>query len=238
MQISATISGLVALASTDFEGARQMAVKLGGFDVAKIQRLFAFCSAMYKAGMRGEEVATRTAHDPVANMKGTLTHDKLYALFDGDGNANIDFYEFMTCTKYMTFPSKLTKITAMRLFTRSDNFHSGRGLSLSEYRVAMGDFAEEIAGFVLAKRGLTMADNRITLAKDLLTLAIINVFIFVGIVAFTTNGGFESTVNSTLPIIAGLGVSKGSSAEEVTDEDDADLLDDIEEALQELTETE
>jgi len=237
MQISATISGLVALASNDFEGARHMAVKLGGFDVAKIQRLFAFCSAMYKAGMRDEEVATRTARDPVAAVEGVLTDEKLYVAFDASGNANMDYNEFETCTKYMTFPSRLTTITAMRLYARADRDHM-RGLSLVEYRIAMVEFADEVAEIVLAKRGLTLADNRKALTVDILTLVVIFVFIFVGIIAFTTVGGFESTVNSLLPIVAGLGITLGSSEEEVTDEDDSDLLDDIEEAMNELTETE
>ena len=96
MQISATISGLVALASNDFEGARQMAVKLGGFDVPRITRLFAFCSAMHKAGMRGDEVATRTARDPVASVEGVLSDEKLYIAFDTSGNANMDYHEFET----------------------------------------------------------------------------------------------------------------------------------------------
>jgi hypothetical protein len=237
MQISATISGLVALASNDFEGARQMAVKLGGFDVNKIQRLFAFCSAMYKAGLRGEERATRAAHDPVAAIEGELDDEKLYIAFDQSGDSNMDYAEFETCTKYLTFPLRLTTITAMRLYARADKDHQ-RGLNLVEYRIAMMQFQEEVAELVLKKRKLTFAHNRKTLLQDTLTILLIFIFIFVGIAAFAPVGGFESTVNSLLPITAGLGVTLGGQEKEIGDEDDQDLLDDIDEAMERLTESE
>lgn len=237
MQISATISGLVALASNDFEGARQMAVKLGGFEVSKIERLFAFCSAMYKAGLRGEEIATRHAHDPVAMVEGQLTDEKLYIAFDTDGDANMDFEEFETCAKYLTYPNRLTSITAMRLFSRADR-DSNFGLDLTEYKVAVTEFSNEIADRVLKKRGLSKEHNRYTLFKDTFNLLMIFIFIFVGIVAFTSTGGFESTVNSLLPIVAGLGVTIGGQQEEVSEQDDQELLDDIDAALAELTEDE
>ena len=237
MQISATISGLVALASNDFEGARQMAIKLGGFEVSKIERLFAFCSAMYKAGLRGEEIDTRFAQDPVAMVEGQLTDEKLYIAFDTDGDASMDYEEFETCTKYLTFPNRLTTITAMRLFTRADR-NKENGLSLHDYKLAMVEFSDEIANKVLAKRGLSIEDNRWTLFSDTLKLFLIFIFIFVGIVAFTSTGGFESTVNSFLPVAAGVGITIGSDQEEVTDQDDQELLDDIDEALAELTENE
>ena len=137
----------------------------------------------------------------------------------------------------MTFPSRLTTITAMRLYARADHDHM-HGLSLVEYRLAMVEFADEVAEIVLAKRGLSLADNRMALVKDIVTLIVIFVFIFVGIIAFNTIGGFESAVNSLLPILAGAGITLGQQEEVVTDEDDSDLLDDIEEAMNELTETE
>ena len=237
MQISATISGMVALASNDFEGARQMAIKLGGFEVAKIERLFAFCSAMYKAGLRGEEVAKRLAHDPIAIVEGQLTDEKLYIAFDTDGDANMDYGEFETCTKYMTFPERLTTITAMRLFSRGDREKSA-GLSLTQYKVAMAEFSDEIAEKVLAKRGLSLANNRKKLLRDTFNLMIIFLFIFVGIAAFTSAGGFESTVNALLPLAAGVGVTAGAKEETVNEQDDQDVLDDIDEAMAELTEDE
>ena len=70
--VEATISGIVALASGDYDGARPMAMKLGGFDSANIRNLFNFVSAMHRAGLRDDVVAVRHTEDPLASVDGEV----------------------------------------------------------------------------------------------------------------------------------------------------------------------
>ena len=57
-----------------------------------------------------------------------------------------------------------------------------------------------------------------------------------GISSFTQAGGFEATVNSLLPIAAGVGVTFSSRNKAAREEDTQDLSEDIDAALAVMTE--
>ena len=234
---SATISGLVALVTGDWEQGRPMAMKLGGFRTETIERVASFISATHKAGLRGNVLAARVPADPVSKIEGDITEEKLFEAFDLDGAGTLTFNEFEVVVKYLVHPQRLTRTTVVRLFNRADRDDRGE-LSLMQFKYSLVGLADELCEAVLERRGLSEANLMIKLVRDVCLLLVAFAFIFLSIVAFTTAGSFESSINSLLPIAAGVGVTAGGDAEPPGDEDSQELNDQVEDSITGLTEAE
>ena len=234
---SATISGLVALVTGDWEQGRPMAMKLGGFRPQTIERVASFISATHKAGLRGSVLAARAPNDPVGKIEGDVTEEKLFEAFDLDGNSLLTFHEFEVVVKYLVHPQRLTHTTVVRLFNRADRDDRGK-LSLTQFKYSLVGLADELSEAVLERRGLSKASLMIKLVRDVCMLLVALAFIFLSIIAFTTAGSFESSINSLLPIAAGVGVSAGGDTEPPGDEESQELDEQVEDSITGLTEAE
>jgi len=232
---SATISGLVALSTGDWEGGRLTAVKLGVFNTKTIGRVFAFVGAMHKAGLRGDDHIVRLPVDPVGGIHGELSAEKLFDAFDLDGAGLMSFKEFEIAFKYLVYPKRLTRVVVYRLFTRADRDNTGE-LTLPQFKLALESFATELSAKVLERQGLSEGRLAATLFSEICLLLLVMVFILLGISAFTTAGGFESTVSALLPLAAGGGI-----ALQISDDDDddgtIDLDDEVERSISSMSET-
>ena len=145
------------------------------------------------------------------------------------------FYQFELASKYFTFPRRLTKISMMKFFKIADKTNTNR-LSLFQFEDSLEKFREALAAHVLERRGLSQSALSVTLIRDVLVLLLILIFLFMGISSFTQAGGFEATINSLLPIAAGLGVTLNRVDNTAGEEDMQDLSEDIDDALAVMTE--
>ena len=99
------------------------------------------------------------------------------------------------------------------------------------------EFSDELSRAVLERRNLAISNLAVTLGGEVGALAVFLVFIFAGIQAFTIPGSFESAINALLPAAAGAGVVGSAQEQEGPQEEaNADLQEDIELALDDLTE--
>ena len=82
-------------------------------------------------------------------------------------------------------------------------------LNLFQFTLCLDDFREALANHVLEARGLSQSALSMKLIRDIIVLLTCLFFLFLGINSFTVAGGFESSINSLLPIAAGVGVTSG-----------------------------
>ena len=228
--LSATISGLVALATGDLEGGRSMALKLGGFDVRVMGRVSQFISALHRAGLQGDIIAERRAYDPLSQLKGDITEDKIFDAFDKDKSGMMSYDEYSVINKYLTFPNRLSTGTIVRIFKRADRKNTDT-LTVIEFKATFAIFSHEISERVLDRRGLSHGQLAKNLTREFIALAFLATFVISGAEAFSTPGNFEATVNSAVQVLAGVGVYGASQSEDPNETETVELEDEVEKTL-------
>lgn len=228
--LSATISGLVALATGDLEGGRSMALKLGGFDVRVMTRVSQFISALHRAGLQGDIIANRRAYDPLSQLKGDLTEDKIFDAFDKDKSGMMSYDEYSVINKYLTFPNRLSTGTIVRIFKRADRKNTDT-LTVVEFKSTFAIFSQEISERILARRGLSHAQLAKKLTREFIALAFCAAFVITGAEAFSTPGNFEATVNSAVQLLLGAGVYGASKKDDPNEAETVELEDEVEKTL-------
>ncbi len=132
---------------------------------------------------------------------------QLFSKFDRDRSGLIDFEEFYELLLYYKYPTRLTRSRAMDIFVKADVDHDNF-LSRAEFENGVKYMQTQIEDVILAGAGLAERNKFYIIAGMTSIIALFFVFIFMGIVAFTTPGGFTSSLNALLPIIAGLSTSR------------------------------
>lgn len=128
----------------------------------------------------------------------------------------------------LNYPRKVSEHRAMKLFVDADKNNDGE-LTSDEFEKAVDKFDEETSNDVLAMMGLSSKHVMIAVGMLVVILLLAFTFIFLGILAFATPGAFESSINSLLPVLSGVGASKGTE-EDVDDGDNeklTELLDEV-----------
>ena len=94
---------------------------------------------------------------------------------------------------------------------------------MSTWSCASTRYNDSRTGAVLDKLGLSPNNITIAVISMVVILMFLLAFIFAGIAAFATPGGFTSSINSIFPVLSGAGASSGGETDEA-DDDDSDRL--------------
>ena len=98
---------------------------------------------------------------------------------------------------------RLDKEKTLKLFSTADRDHDNN-LELREFQFAMVLLKLEIAYETLKKLGMTTEDLIWFAILGIIFLLLMFTFIFLGIAAFSKAEGFNSVINSLMPMAAGL----------------------------------
>ena len=122
-------------------------------------------------------------------------------MFDKDNSGYISYDEFRDLCKYMGLC--LNQEEGLKLFALA-NTNDNEYIDYYEFQNAIFLIKGKIALDTLVQLGVTTADLIIYGVSIMLLLVLVMVFIFLGIFAFSKAEGFNSVVNSILPLIAGI----------------------------------
>lgn len=209
------ICSLVGLAQGDWSQLKALAVKMGGYDekqleelAAGIARLKPILEKLKKQAdtARKELNGADTLFDKDDN---DLDPNALFLKFDKDNSGSLEFNEFLDVVKVINYPQQITEDKVMKIFVSADVSKTG-ALDLVEFTRAIDMSRAQQSNRVLELLHLSKG-NMITIILTLLVILIVLFgFIFAGIVAFTTLGGFSAVVNSVFPVIGGAGASNSA----------------------------
>jgi hypothetical protein len=146
---------------------------------------------------------------------GDMILRKLFREFDHDQSGYIDFNEFTEMTKSMGL--FLKKDELVKLFATVDRKGVGQ-IGYDQFQNAIYNLQGQIGRRVLEKAGLTIEDLLMALIIAIFTLVMFLLFIFMGIMAFSTVTPFSGSINSIFPMVAGLLKRGVQNAEGVTKE--------------------
>ena len=125
----------------------------------------------------------------------------MFARFDADNSGFVDYNEFLELCQYMGL--HMDKEKALKLFSAADRDHDNH-LELHEFQFAMVLLKLEIAYETLKKLGMTTEDLIWFAVLGIIFLLLMFIFNFLGIAAFSKAEGFNSVINSLMPMAAGL----------------------------------
>ena len=131
----------------------------------------------------------------------TMVFSDMFRRFDVDNNGFINFNKYWELTRYMGL--QLDKERTLKLFATADRDNDNK-LDLREFQVAMLLIKLYIAEDTLKKVGLTREDLIWFAIFGIIYLLLLFVFILCGIAAFSKAEGFNSVVNSIMPMFAGI----------------------------------
>jgi hypothetical protein len=179
-------------------------------NLSEIQ-LFAEKGARYAAEALKEEskklIASTTdslAKNFMTSLSGTPVDTMfrdLFKLIDKDQSGYLCYIEFWDLWKYMGL--YLNQEESLEMFALSDSDNSGY-IDYFEFQKAVILIKVKIAYETLKKLGITTEDLIWFGIATLIYLFLMLVFIFLGIFAFSKAEGFNSVVNSILPLAAGV----------------------------------
>ena len=124
-----------------------------------------------------------------------------FARFDADNSGFVDYNEFLELCQYMGL--HMDKEKTLKLFSAADHDNDNH-LDLREFQLAMVFLKLEIAYDTFKKLEMTTEDLVWFAVLGIIYLLLMFTFIFLGIAAFSKAEGFNSVINSLLPIAAGL----------------------------------
>ena len=165
------------------------------------------------------EGAVDVASDVLSNGPIEVIYGAIFKKFDTDGTNRIDYNEFVELCKYLGL--NLDKEKSLEIFSQA--IEEGKSMiDPHGFRVAMNLVIEEVIFVTLRKQGLTYEDLILLGVMAFFFLLLLLILIFLGVSAFSQSEGFNSVINSILPLAAGgLTVAKDwdiqSSVEKVKD---------------------
>jgi hypothetical protein len=120
----------------------------------------------------------------------------------------------------------------MKIFVAAD-VSKTEALNMVEFTKAIDMSRVEQSSKVLGSMGLSQGNIIMVVLGLLLILTLLFGFIFAGIFAFTTLGGFSAVVNSTFPVLGGTGASSSQEVPGSGDDDQTNTL--VDEMLEKAT---
>lgn len=208
------VCSLIGLAQGDWSQLKALAVKMGGFDekqlhqlVVGIERLKPLIEKLKRQSQNAQKELS--GHVSFVDDDNDLDPTALFLKFDNDNSGSLEFNEFYEVMKVINYPQQITEEKVMKIFVSADMNLSG-AVNMAEFTNAIDMSRAQQSSRVLELVGLSKG-NMIAIVLSLLAiLMVLFGFIFAGIVAFTTLGGFSAVVNSTFPIVGGAGASNSS----------------------------
>jgi len=225
------LDGLIGVATRDFGPITRLLPRFGRrIDESKIQKFVSLLenlrtldSASSTAGADGfhpvlssklkdltseASVSDGSSDTLVQTAMGSLSYADLFDIFDADKSGQLDFSEFLSLLKFLNL--NLPRQRAMQLFNTSAG--ADGNIDKFEFETCMRVLEELITDQVVTEFGYAIPTMVKKFAGLLLVLALLFVFIFLGINAFAVNSSFQSVVNSSFPVLAAGGVSQGGSS--------------------------
>jgi hypothetical protein len=223
-QASEALGSLIGVAQGDMSQIKPIAMKLGGFNEKMLSDLM---KGIERLKPILAKLKANAAHK-VKKAKGAITlspADKmdvasLFTKYDKNKSGDLDFDEFYEVIKLLNYPRQMKRAAVMTLFVNAD-VSKTNSLNMTEFKKGLQMDQDRQSGRVLELMGLS-PKARISIVLGLLgMLLILFGFIFMGIAAFSTAGGFSAVVNSSFPVMSGAGASSGETpgdAEKNSDE--------------------
>jgi hypothetical protein len=156
--------------------------------------------ALNQAKDKASGIARSTAESGGAMMTDLLYRD-LFKMFDKDDSGYIAYGEFKDLCKYMGLT--LDEEKSLKMFAMADR-NNNNCIETQEFKYVMLIIQLEIARDTLNKLEITTTDLIMFGVLTFIYLVLILAFVFLGIFAFSKAEGFNSVVNSFLPLISGV----------------------------------
>jgi hypothetical protein len=156
--------------------------------------------AMNQAKQKASEAAESAMQSGGAFMTDLLYRD-LFKMFDIDDSGYISYGEFKDLCKYMGLT--LDEEKSLEMFAIADK-NNNNCIVIYEFQNAMLIIQLEIARETLNKLEITTTDLVWFGVLTFIYLILGLIFVFLGIFAFSKAEGFNSVVNSIMPLTAGV----------------------------------
>jgi hypothetical protein len=156
--------------------------------------------ALNQAKDKASGIARSTAESGGAMMTDLLYRD-LFKMFDKDDSGYIAYGEFKDLCKYMGLT--LDEEKSLKMFAMADR-NNNNCIETQEFKYVMLIIQLEIARDTLNKLEISTTDLIMFGVLTFIYLVLILAFVFLGIFAFSKAEGFNSVVNSFLPLISGV----------------------------------
>ena len=143
----------------------------------------------------------RSAAESGGAMMTDLLYRDLFKMFDKDDSGYIAYGEFKDLCKYMGLT--LDEEKSLKMFAMADR-DNNNCIETQEFQYVMLIIQLEIARDTLNKLKITTTDLIMFGVLTFIYLVLILAFVFLGIFAFSKAEGFNSVVNSFLPLISGV----------------------------------
>lgn len=162
---------------------------------------------------------TTLEHDNI-DESCTTNFSQLFLEADLDSSGVLDSAEFMELTRKMGL--RLSKQHAMRIFAQADTNGSGF-IDYTEFDMAIKLLREETTQSTLSKLRVDSETLIMLFFAIMIYLVGFLLFLFLGIGAFTTGTTFAAIVNSIMPMLAGLSLSRSGEESNLIDQNDSKI---------------
>lgn len=206
-KLADTLYSVMGLCKGDLDKLAVIAKQIGTFNEEKVRIVVNIIKKFATAIFGEASKSKKSVVDFIKNFNPEkLTMEGLFKYFDNDNSGTIDFNEFTELCKFMGL--FLSKETRLKLFAQADK--DGTNLiELDEFKGTMVMLTKTIATRALDKIGLSKEDIIWAFIFSILLLLLMFAFIFLGIFAFSTANGFNSVVNSIMPLSSGALLGNG-----------------------------
>jgi len=221
---SDVVQGIVALCQGDIlanlDSIKPLAKRFGSFDSEMLEKLIKIIQKIVPLIERSKETfkaRTPSKYDLTKIEGKGFDPADLFNKIDIDKSGLVSYNEFADAVKMVSYPMKPSEDVMMKIFVEACGA-TGNELNQSQFESALDKYMLSKGASVMEKMGLS--SDQILKAVALLTVALLLLFtfIFLGIGAFFTAGGFSAAVNSLLPVAGGVGATKATD-EEIEDSD-------------------
>ena len=235
---SEIVKGVVALCKGNIaspeslDAIKPLAKLFGSFDVDKVEKLVKIVQKILPRINKGKKAINQRnpAKYDLNSIEGKMFEPAvLFQKIDVDKSGTVSYNEFVDAIKMVSFPSKIPDDVIMKLFIECAGVASN-DLNQAQFETALDKFMISKGDSVMDAMGLSQ--DKIFKAVFLLTtiLLLLFTFIFLGIGAFFSAGGFAAGVNALLPVSAG-GIATKATNEEIEDGDNKQIKELLQEKL-------
>ena len=215
---AAVVTGFLALSKGDWMAMKDMVARVCEFETETINHIVELIIQLRKAKdadnvIVQEKVAEET--DKFAQLKEKIPQgadaEAVFDMLDVSGTGTLTFEEFQEAFKIYNL--RFSEERQLEMFTRYDTNGDPNELGIKDFVRIMAYIKKTISTETMTTLGLSKAKIIKGLILLVCILLVLFVFIFLGIMGFTTNSTLGSVVNSLLPISAGGILSKASSGD-------------------------
>eukprot|EP00729_Bicosta_minor_P010372 gene10372-23879_t len=221
------ICSLVGLAQGDWSQLKALAVKMGGFDEVQLKKLTRGVERLKpiidKLKKQLESGKKQLNGNVAFDSNDDLDPNSLFMKYDRDNSGMLEFNEFFEVLKILHYPQQITENKVMKIFVAAD-VSKTESLNMVEFTQAIDISRKDQSSNVLNLMGLSQGNIIVVVLGLLVMLSLLFGFIFTGIFAFTTLGGFSAVVNSTFPVIGGTGASSSQKVPGSGDDDQTNTM--------------